>query len=76
MKRLGWIVLGWTGRSWVPYHKTAARTRGASLAKWRRPLTPEEGVLQWEKLRRAGLVMAVRTYIDDGPALHVDGSPA
>ena len=65
MRRLGWIVIGWTGRSWVPHHDTAARTRTAALAKWRLPLGEELGWPAWEKRYQAGLVRAVRTYLTE-----------
>ena len=73
MKRVGWIVLGWTGRAWIPYHETAARTRTAALTKWRRPFGMGGGWFEWERRLRAGVVRAVRTYIDDEPGRHIDG---
>ena len=65
MKRLGWIVLGRTGRVWVPLRDTAARTRTAALAKWRQPFGEEYAWRAWEKLYRAGRVKAVRTYFTE-----------
>lgn len=57
--KAGWIVLGWTGRVWHPYHDTAARTRTEAIAKWRRPFGVDEGWPWYEKSRRAGFVKAV-----------------
>jgi hypothetical protein len=73
--RAGWIVLGWTGRVWIPFHDTAARTRTEALQKWREPLGVEHGWPEWERQRLAGVVKAVRTYTEEECSLHIDGTP-
>ena len=60
--RIGWIVIGWTGRVWTPFNDTAARTRDEAIKKWRLPLG-WDGWTEWRKQRRAGLVKAVRTHV-------------
>ncbi len=59
--RIGWIVMGWTGRVWSPYGDTVARTRTEAIQKWREPLG-DDGWPMYEKQRLAGHVKAVRTY--------------
>jgi hypothetical protein len=74
VKRLGWIVIEWTGRDWIPNHDTAARTREEALHSWLRRFGPGKHKRRWRECREAGRVEAVRTYIDDEPGRHGDGS--
>ena len=64
VKRLGWIIIGWTGRAREPYHDTTARTRTEAIRKWQNPLS-HDGWPQYELLRRRDFVRAVRTYLTD-----------
>ena len=60
--RIGWIVMGWTGRVWIPYHDTAARTRTEAIRRWREPLG-DDGWPEYERQRLKGFVKAIRTYV-------------
>lgn len=65
--RIGWIVVGWTGRVWTPFHDTHARTRSEAVRKWCEPLR-DDGRPLYEKLRRMGCLKAVRTHVFDPDA--------
>ena len=70
--RIGWIVMGWTGRVWIPYHDTAARTRTEAIQKWREQLG-DDGWHEYERQRLSGIVKAVRTHAFE-PTPQEDGA--
>ena len=61
--RIGWIVMEWTGRVWIPDHDTIARTREEALSKWLTRFGPGKHRRRWRDYREAGRVKAVRAHV-------------
>ncbi len=62
--RIGWVVRGWTGRTWITYHDTLAPTRTIAIRRWAAPLLGRcDGLALYRKKRSEGTIKTVRAFV-------------